>query len=204
MTIEEYDKNVIKFLNQLPRNVQRINRSLALTTIPLIKKRLIDQGVTGEGKSLGKYSEKPLSPGLLLNSGLGIGADRKVQSYMKQQKKANTESPATISYKKFRELNNRPIEHVTLSFTGETLNDISIISNTVQGSYVITEVASRNSKSKDVYNKKGKKTGTVGTGDVLESLGDRYGDLLSLTPKEEQEIAEAFDDEIQTLIDQYL
>ena len=204
MTIEEYDKNVIKFLNQLPRNVQRINRSLALTTIPLIKKRLIDQGVTGEGKSLGKYSEKPLSPGLLLNSGLGIGADRKVQRYLKQQKKANPESPATISYKKFRELNNRPIEHVTLSFTGETLNDISIISNTVQGSYVITEVASRNSKSKDVYNKKGKKTGTVGTGDVLESLGDRYGDLLSLTPKEEQEIAEAFDDEIQTLIDQYL
>ena len=204
MNIEEYDKNVIKFLNQLPRNVQRINRSLALTTIPLIKKRLIDQGVTGEGKSLGKYSEKPLSPGLLLNSGLGIGADKKVQSYLKQQKKANPESPATISYKKFRELNNRPTEHVTLSFTGETLNDISIISNTIQGSYVITEVASRNSKSKDVYNKKGKKTGTVGTGDVLESLGDRYGDLLSLTPKEEQEIAEAFDDEIQTLIDQYL
>lgn len=204
MTIEEYDKNVIKFLNQLPGNVQRINRSLALTTIPLIKKRLIDQGVTGEGKSLGKYSEKPLSPGLLLNSGLGVGADKKVQNYLKQQKKASPDLPATISYKKFRELNNRPTEHVTLSFTGETLNDISIVSNVIQGSYVITEVASRNSKSKDVYNKKGKKTGTVGTGDVLDSLGDRYGDLLSLTPKEEQEIAEAFDEEIQTLIDKYL
>lgn len=204
MNIEEFDNKLTKFINSLPKNVQGINKALAITSIGVIKNRLINKGVTGEGKNLGQYSDKPLSPGLLINNGLGIGADKKVQSYLKQQKKSSPDTPATISYKKFRELNNRPTEHVTLSFTGETLNDVSIISNVIQGRRVITEVASRNSKSKDVYNKTGKKTGTVGTGDVLDSLGSRYGDILSLTPQEEQDIAEAFDDEIQQLINKLL
>jgi len=204
MNIEQFNNNVTRFLVQLPLNVQSINKSLALSSIPLIKKRLIDDGITGEGKNLGKYSDRPMSPGLVINNSLGIGADKKVQKYLKDQTKSNPGTAPTISYKKFRELNNRPTQHVTLSFTGETLNDVSIISNVITGSKVITLVASKNSKSKDVYNKKGKKTGTVGTGDVLDSLGDRYGDILSLTKQEEQEIAEAFDDSIQELINKYL
>ena len=103
ISIEEYNKNLTDFLSKLPVNVQRIQKSLALTNIPIIKKRLIDKGITGEGKSLGEYSDNPISPGLLLNKGLGSGADKKVQTYLKQQKKAGL--PELISYKKFRELN---------------------------------------------------------------------------------------------------
>lgn len=203
-TVKEFNENVNRFLEVLPGSIQRINKTLALSSIPLIKKRLIDKGILGDGKSLGQYSEKPLSPGLLLNSSLGVGAERKVLAYLKAEKKANPNEPIGISYKKFRELNNRPTNHVTLSLTGETLNDLSVVSNVILGNQILTTVASKNSKSKDVYNKKGKKTGTVGTGDVLDQLGDRYGDILSLTPQEEADIAEAFDDEIQNLINKYL
>lgn len=202
ISIEEYNKNLTDFLTKLPVNVQRIQKSLALTNIPIIKKRLIDKGVTGEGKSLGEYSDKPLSPGLLLNQGLGSGADKKVQTYLKQQKKAGL--PELISYKKFRELNNRPTAHVTLSFTGETLNDLAVVNQSITGGLIITTVASKNSKTKEVYNKRGRKTGTVGTGDVLDQLGEKYGDILSLTKSEEKAIAEAFDEELQDLIDRYL
>lgn len=202
ISIEEYNKNLTDFLTKLPVNVQRIQKSLALTNIPIIKKRLIDKGVTGEGKSLGEYSDKPLSPGLLLNQGLGSGADKKVQTYLKQQKKAGL--PELISYKKFRELNNRPTAHVTLSFTGETLNDLAVVNQSITGGLIVTTVASKNSKTKEVYNKRGRKTGTVGTGDVLDQLGEKYGDILSLTKSEEKAIAEAFDEELQDLIDRYL
>lgn len=200
--IKKFNENVNRFLIALPRNVQRINKTLALSAIPLIKKRLIDKGVTGEGRSLGKYSERPLSPSMLIPQALGTGADRKIQAEIKKQQKAGL--PVGISYKKFREINNRPTDHVTLSFTGETLNDISITQQVIFGSSAITTIESKNSKTKKVYNKKGKQTGSVGTGDVLERLGERYGDILSLTPQEEKEISEAFNDELQALIDQYL
>lgn len=204
ISINEYNNNVNKFLASLPREVQKINKTLALNAIPLIKINLVDKGVTGEGKSLGKYSDRPLSPGLLIGKGLGSGADKKVENYLKQQKKANPKESPTISYKKFRELNNLPTAHVTASFTGETLKDLAVISNTVIGNDVITTVASKNSKTKKVTNKKGKEIGTVGTGDVLDQLGEKYGDILSLTPSQEKDITEAYDDEIQELINKYL
>lgn len=202
ITPEEYNNDLNKFLAALPNSIRSINEILALSSIPLIKKRLVDNGVTGEGKSLGKYSERPISPGYFIGTGLGSGAEKKVKTYLKQQSKAGL--PQLISYKKFRELNDRPTDHVTLSLTEETLNDISITSNVVSNGNVITTIASKNSKSKDVHNKKGKKTGTVGTGDVLDQLGDKYGDILSLTKIEEKDLDEAFDDEIQELINKYL
>lgn len=204
ISINEYNENVNKFLVALPREMQIINNSLALSSIPLIKKNLIDDGKTGDGKSLGEYSDKPLSPGLLIGKGLGSGADKNVQTYLNQQRKSNPKEPPQISYKKFRELNNLPTEHVTLSFTGETLNDLAITSSVIVGNAILTTVSSKNSKSKTVTNKAGKQTGKIGTGDVLDELGDRYGDILSLTPQQEKEIEDSFDDEIQQLIDKYL
>ena len=204
ISIKEYNENVNKFLIALPSEIKVINKSIALIAVRDIKSRLIDKGVTGEGKSLGKYSERPISPGLLLGSGLGTGADAKVEAYLKQQKKANPNEPVGISYKKFRELNNRPTDHVTLSLSGETLNDLSVLDEITSGGLVVTTVGSRNSKSKDVYNKKGVKTGTVGTADVLDQLGERYGDILAVTKSEEEEYQQVFDDELQDLIDRYL
>lgn len=204
ISIKEYNENVNKFLILLPTEVKRINQSIALIAVRDIKKRLIEDGKTGEGKDLGQYSERPISPGLLFGSGLGSGADEKVAAYLKQQKKSNPNEPAGISYKKFRELNDRPTDHVTLSLTGETLNDISVIEEVTLGGLVVTSVGSRNSKSKDVYNKKGTKTGTVGTADVLDQLGLRYGDILAVTKAEEEEYQQVFDDELQELINTYL
>ncbi len=202
ITTAEYADDLNRFLSELPRNVQKINETLALSSIPLIKKRIRNQGVLGDGTSLGKYSERPISPGYFIGTGLGVGAEKKVETYLKQQKKAGL--PQLISYKKFRELNNRPTDRVTLSLSNETLDDISISSNVIFNGNVVTTIESKNSKSKDVVNKKGKKTGTVGTGDVLDQLGEKYGDILSLTKQEEKDLAEAFDEEIQDLINKYL
>jgi hypothetical protein len=204
ISIKEYNERVNKFLIALPDELRDINKSIAMAAIPDIKKRLIDKGQTGEGKSLGKYSERPISPGLLIGKGLGSGADKKIEDYLKQQKKLNPNEPIGISYKKFRELNNRPTDHVTLSFSGETLNDLAVIQDVITGGLLVTTIGSKNSKTKDVTNKEGRKTGTVGTGDVLDQLGEKYGDILSLTEAEENEYKETFDEMVQDLIDQYL
>lgn len=203
MNTKEFDKAVQRMVKALPRRVIAINKTLALSAIPMIKNNLIEKGVTGEGRSLGQYSDKPLNPGMLIPQALNQIAEKRIESTIKKQAKKNGGAPMGISYKQFREFNNRPTNHVTLSFSGETLNDLAIISNQIEGKEVITEVGSKNSKTKEVYNKKGKKTGTVGTGDVLDQLGARYGDILSLTRAQEKEITEAFDDEIQYFLDEY-
>lgn len=204
VSIKEFNANVNKFLQALPANAQRINKVIALTQIPIIKNRIIDKGVLGDGKSLGKYSEEPISTGFFVGKFLGKGAEDKAISYIKKKRKETGKFSIGISYKQFREFNNRPTDHVTLSFTGETLGDIGVISNDVNGTVATAVVGSKNSKTKEVVNSKGKKTGTIGTGDVLDQLGEKYGDILSLTPQEEKAIERAFEVEVQAFIDRYL
>lgn len=204
LNIEQFLINIRNMINTIPEEVQRISIVMSASAIPLITNRLIDRGLKGDGQSLGEYSTNPLSPNLFLNKGLGSGADEKVKQYVARQKKNNPNQPPGISYKTFRELNNLPVEHVTLSFTGETLGDLGVLQTTFSNGKVITEVGSKNSKTKEVFNKRGRKTGTVGTGDVLDQLQDRYGDILSLTTEEEEAIDEIFDFELQQFVNRFL
>lgn len=206
LSIKEYSSKVDAFLRDLPEAMLIINQKLALTTIPTIRKRLIDQGLTAEGKSLGTYSTRPMSPLFFLGHGLK-GADKKIEAQLKRQKKAG-QRPG-VSYKEVREFNNLPTTHVTLSFTGETLGDLAVLNNVNEGSKVITTVGSKDSKTKDIYNKKGKKTGTITTGEVLENLDSKYGqaldtELLDLSKNEQENLEELFNKLFQTFLDKEL
>lgn len=195
-----------RMIQALPAEMVKINTKLALDAIPKIQNRLIDEGKTAEGKSLGKYSTRPLSPLLLIQQASGKGAQQRIYNEAKKNKKAGL--PSGISYERFRELNNLPVDHVTLSFTGETLGDIGVLEEGINGTTVSVVVGSRASKSKDVFNKKGRKTGTKDTGEVLDDLDEKYGsaldtELLSLSKEEEEELAQRQDDMLQDFLDKY-
>jgi len=201
MSIDEFNSDVNRMLAAAPNAMQVINEQMARTAIPLITNRLIDDGKTAEGKSLGEYSDKPMSPLFFIGKGLGSGADKKVTDYVKKNKE--------ISYKTFRELNGRPTKHVTLSFTGETLGDIAILGTVQSGLKTVTTVGSNGRHQKDVYGKGGKKTGTIDTRDVFEQLNEKYGraldtELLELSKEESADLQAIYETGLQKLINQYL
>lgn len=203
--IEGLHRQLEKVINNLPREMLRINKKLALDAIPKITNRLIDEGKTAEGKSLGKYSTRPMSPLLLIQQATGKGAEKRIYNEAKKNQKAGIPG---ISYERARELNNLPVDHVTLSYTGETLGDIGVIEEGSEGNTTRVVVGSRGSKQKDVFDKKGRKTGTITTEEVLERLNEKYGqaldtELLDLSKQEEEDITESYDLMFQDVMDKY-
>lgn len=205
LDINDFNRSVDSLLKNLPNEISQVNQKIGLNAISQITARLSDQGLTAEGKSLGTYSTKPMNPLFFLGHG-NKSADSKIKSLLKNEKKSG--QPAGVSYKEWREFNNRPTDHVTLSFSGETLGDIGIINEVADGYKIITTIGSKNSHSKDIFDKNGKKTGTISTGQVFENLNLKYGsaldtELLSLSPGEEKDATEILDSMITNFLDNY-
>lgn len=208
LSVNQYRERVQDFLNAVPAEVLRINQALALSAVPMITGRIINQGIDAKGKQLGQYSTNPLPLFFFHNKGTGVGADNKLQKLVKSKRKAaiaTGEKFRGVSYKEVRELNNLPTNFVTLSFTGETLGDIGVVDEVTERFLVRTTIGARNRKSKAKYNAKGQKIGENKSEQILDFLGERYGDeILDMNPKEEEIIAAAFNDELQKFINQYL
>lgn len=203
--IDEFVKKVEIFLTALPQEVARVNDGIALSIIPDITERLISKGVDGKGKAMGQYSTNPLPSFFFKHKGLGSGADEKFAALEKRKRKAEGEAYKGVSYKEFRELNNRPTDHVTLSFSGDTLSDIGVISERQEGNVIITTIGARGTKTKAKYDASGAKKGENTSEQILDFLGERYGnDLLTVNAQEEEFMATILDDELQMLVNKYL
>lgn len=200
MKLEEFSNKVDSFLNQLPSEMERVSVIMGNAAIPLITNRLINEGKTAEGKSLGTYSNTPISALFFIGKSVGSGAEKAVSDYAKK-------NGGKLSYEKFRQLNSRPTSHVTLSLTGETLQDIGILGTRVDGNKLSTRIGSLDRRSKDVFYK-GKKIGVEGTGEVLEKLNDKYGsaldtELLALSQEEQKLLAGIYEQRLQKIINDF-
>ncbi len=205
LNINQFQGQITRLINALPKELTNISKKLALDAISKIQNRLIDEGKTAEGKSLGKYSTRPMSPLLLIQQASGKGAQQKIYNEAKKNQKAGFPG---VSYERFRQLNNLPTDHVTLSFTGDTLGDLGVIEEGINGTTINVVVGSRGSKSKDLFNKRGKKTGTKDTGEILDDLDEKYGsaldtELLSLSKQEENDLSLNQDEMLQQFLDKY-
>lgn len=204
LTIEEFNKRVGDLIENLPAEIQRINDGIALSTIPLITGRIRNQGVDGNGKSFGNYSTNPLPTFFFTHKGLGKGADDALTALIKKKKKQEGKNFKGISYEEFRRVNNRPTNHVTLSFSDETLNDIGVINVRHEGQIIVTTIGALGSKTKVKYSAKGEKKGQNTTEQILDFLGERYGeDILSTNEDEQQLMAEVLDAELQIMLDKF-
>lgn len=204
LDVNQFNQKVNAMLGALPDHVVRNNAILARTALSMVRSRLINQGEDATGKKFGSYSTNPLPLFFFTHKGLGSGADKAFDAYVKKQRKLLGKNFKGISYEEFRRLNNRPTDHITLSFTGETLNDLDVLESKQDGQIVNTVVGSKNSIKKAKYKADGSNAGTIGTEDVLGHLADKYGDIMALNEKEEEEITLAFDDGLQKFINTYL
>lgn len=205
LDLNTYLSNVKLMLAGLTDEVQVINTGLAISAIPLIINRLTDLGIDGTGKKLGTYSTNPLPTFFYLHKGTGSGADTALEALVKKKQKSEGKNFKGISYAEFRTLNNRPIDFVTLNFTGETLNDLGVIDNIINGLVVIITVGAENKVTKKKYKANGAPAGTITSGEILDYLGERYGEnILALNDEEQEQLAVAYDSELQKYIDKKL
>lgn len=204
--IEEFRARADNFLAAMPTEVLRINRGLAASVIPLITGRIINEGKDAKGQLFGSYSDNPLPLFFYKNKATGKVSEDSFNSLVKAKKKvlSTGEKFKGVSYKEFRQLGNLPTNFVTMSFTGETLADVGIKDEKIEGSLVRTTIASTNKHTKAKYNAKGQKVGEDGTEKILDFLGERYGEnILEPNPEELEILQAAFEDELQQVLDKF-
>lgn len=204
LDIKAFKDKIKEMLSALPEELTKTNAVLARGALSAVRNRLQTDGLDSKGQRLGSYSTNPLPTFFFTNKGLGSGADKAFEAYVKRERKKQGKDFKGVSYEKFRELNNRPTDKVDLNFTGETLRDLDVLESRHEGNFIVTVVASKNSIKKAQYNAKGEAKGSIGTEQVLEHLSDRYGDLLALSEEEEEDLAVTFDERLQFFIDTYL
>lgn len=183
MTPKEFEILVNSFSETLIKELPQINEKVAQNAYSLMKNRIINDGTIGENKSLGTYSDNELPSFYFKDKSANTSGEA---YYLKAKKEGKS-----ISYKKWREANNRPTDHVTLSFTGTTLNDIGVIKSLVEGTKVVTVVGAKNTKIRE----NGKTTSDIGG-----YLKDQYGDFLQPNNAEIQILENSLDTHLNILI----
>lgn len=183
MKAEQFHKAVDQLALLLNQNLPEINEKMALNAYAMMHDRIVNEGTIGENKSLGKYSDNEMPAFFFKDKALNKKGD---EFYLSRSKKGEG-----ISYKEWREANNRPTDHVSLSFSGTTLKDIGVVKHITQGTKVITVVGPKNTKTR----KDGKSTD-----DVAGFLVNQYGDFLDPNREEEAKLQKFLDNEVNKLI----
>ncbi len=88
--------------------------------------------------------------------------------------------PYTVQYKKFKSKKGRQTTFTDLTFTGEMLRSIGLISKSVSGDIVTLVIA----PSKNRINGSGK----FGNSDIMDVQEKRYGQIMELSKKEAEEL----------------
>lgn len=184
ITPEEFQQQVNQLSAALTIALPSINEAMALDAAAMVKDRVINTGVNSKGASLGKYSENELPSFFFKDKSLNASGEK---FYLDAKKKGKG-----ISYKEWREANNRPADHVTLSFTGQTMKDIGVVKQLIEGGKIITAVGSKNTKVRD----KGVTTDQV----VNEFLGPRYGNFMEPNKQEIDIIASNLQKQVNNII----
>lgn len=202
MTSAQFSNMVTQLAQELVKELPVINEKAAMTIYSKVKNRIESEGTIGENKSLGQYStnEVPLffrkggkTVAPFSSGGQNNGGDQLREKVRKEniKRRKNGEEERGISYKQWREANNRLTDHVYLSFTGTTLNDIGVVKQIIDGTKVVTIVGAKNTKTRE----NGKTTSQV-----MNYLGDQYGDFLSPNTQEVQLITSFYNKEIDKII----
>jgi hypothetical protein len=186
MKANQFDDKLNKFRALLAAEVPAINERIALNAYDMASTRVINSGVDGDGNQLGSYSENELPLFFYTGKSLNKAGEAAVEKAKKAGK--------GLSYKDFREANNRPTDHVTLSFSGDMWKDIGVVKQIVDANKIVTVVGAKNTKTR----KSGKKT--LSTDDILDGNKERYGDFLEVNAEEEKKLLNTYDVYLQQLI----
>ncbi len=199
--------NAVQKLNiLLTEAMPEINERVALNGAAMVKDRIVNTGVNASGQSLGRYSDNPLPAFFFKDKWLNAGGKRLFDLKTKKQDREKNKQAGKkvgknkrlddlekgISYKDWREANNRPTDHVTLSFTGDTMRDIGVQKKIVAGVRIVTTIGPRNTKQR---------SGGDTTEKIVDDyLGPKYGNFLAPNDPEIEKLKEFLQNQVIKII----
>jgi hypothetical protein len=183
MKAEQFSNQLKQFSAALVQELPRINESVAMNAFAMVRDRVVNEGKKGDGSSLGTYSDNELP--LFFYTGKALNKDG--EAAVEKAKKAKK----GLSYEDWREANNRPVDRVTISFSGDTWKDTGVVKELIDGNKVNTTIGAKNTKDR----------GGKSTDDIMSYNQDRYGDYLIASKEEEKKLAVTYDRLLQQLID---
>jgi len=113
--LQEIDRLEVLLLQRLSDVVH----VAALDMVQKISDRVIETGKNAEGQNFKPYSERPFLAFYFFGKSANQTGEARVRQAAKQGK--------TISYKDFRRLNGRPVDHKNFSFTGQMWKSFGVI-----------------------------------------------------------------------------
>lgn len=205
MDANQFSSAVDKLNAQVIEKIPTINEKMALDATAQIKDRLVNDGQKADGSSLGSYSTnevplffrkngKVIAPFRNALNGGGESLYEKVKKENQSRLKKNGgdgSKPRGISYKEWREANNRPTDHVTLSFSGTTLRDIGVVKQVVSGARIITTVGAKNTKVRE--------SGST-TEEIISGLSERYGNFIEPNQTEIDRMRDYLQNQIEQIL----
>lgn len=187
MDQKDFSKYLQKFSQNIAQALPAINEKVALNAYAMMRNRIIEDGTIGENKSLGEYSDHKLPTFFFKGKELNSKGRKALETADKKQE--------GISYKEWREANNRPTEHVTMSFSGTTLNDIGVTKSLMEGIRIVTIVGPKNSKTR----MDGKTTE-----EIVGYLQEMYGDFIKPNKEEMKLLQDTLSIEVNKVIQKNL
>jgi hypothetical protein len=167
MTIPE----LIQYLRRVKSDLAKTRANeaylLAREGLALIRRRIQTKGEKSTGAQLGDYSDTPLPPFFFFGRSANGAGEAKVKAAAKKGQK--------ISYKDFRDFNNRETAFVDLTFTGAMWRemDAQITANSAEKTTATISPRTERSRKVARYN------------------SQRYGDILGLSKLEISQLKEA-------------
>lgn len=191
MSADEFDSAVNRLSAMITDQLPAINEKMALDASAMVKDRILNTGIKADGSSLGEYSDNRLPTFFFKDKELNKAGEN---FYLSRKKKDAKNANPGISYKEWREANNRPTDHVTLSFSGTTLRDVGVIKQLVSGARISTAVGPKNTKLR-------------GNGDTTEKITDeylapRYGNFMEPNSAEKEKLKTYLTGEVNKIINE--
>lgn len=183
MDSSQFSQYLQKFSQQTIEALPAINEKVALNAYAMMRDRIVNKGTIGENESLGEYSDNPLPAFFFKGKALNNSGQA---AYLKAQKSGDG-----LSYKDWRAANNRPTDHVTLSFSGTTFNDIGVVKVIQDGIRVSTQVGAKDTKSRE---------SGLSTTEIVGFLKDQYGEFIRPNKEETAILKNTLTVEVNKLI----
>lgn len=166
--VRKISNGIQSFIDDLKRQLPNKSTEIGLDAVDMITSRIIETGKNAQGSDLrykGKvYSDTEVPAFFFKNKSRTGSAEAMVQSFI--------DDGETLSYEEFRQINNLPTDHVTLSFTSRMWNAFTVIEVIDQTGAVKIKLGTRQTEEAE----------------KLQYQVDRYGPILQVSEIEKGEL----------------
>lgn len=171
MTVQEFNTRINQIEQRLLNLSDEITREGANLCAD-IADRVINEGKGADGSKFSPYSTKPVPAFWYVGRSLNAGGEAKVKAAAKKKQ--------GVSYKDFREFNNRPTDKKNFSFSNDMWRGFGVKNVSFAGGVYTLEIGGQNAESQDKIDWM---SGQEGRSIVAPSKAELSRVLVSLTKK---------------------